>query len=149
MHLSTMFQVTERIVLTRIPLSSGRELSVEILDASESMVDCMGNAAAMVHQARLIARASRSVVHRIKLEAEAQKDDDSKTKLLSAAEQLTYATSGMIEHAKTVAKNPLDESYMHALKQVGNHGIPSLWPLKILVFLILRLQVNTIRQDTH
>lgn len=96
----------------------GRELSAEqILDASDKMFNSMGNTAEMVQQAKIIARATSSLVHGIKLEAESQNDSESQTKLLTAAKQLADATARMVEAAKAAAKNPNDEQCQLALQQ--------------------------------
>ena len=97
----------------------GRELSAEqILDASDRMFNAMGNTAEMVQQAKIIARATSSLVQGIKLEAETQNDSDSQTKLLAAAKQLADATARMVEAARAAAQNPNDENCQLALQQV-------------------------------
>ena len=78
----------------------------------------MGNTAEMVQQAKIIARATSSLVHGIKLEAESQNDSESQTKLLAAAKQLPDATARMVEAAKAAAMNPNDEQCQLALQQV-------------------------------
>jgi len=77
----------------------------------------MGNTAEMVQQAKIIARATSSLVHGIKLEAESQNDSESQTKLLAAAKQLADATARMVEAAKAAAMNPNDEHCQLALQQ--------------------------------
>ena len=107
------------IDLTPLPLCIGRELSAEqILDASDKMFNAMGNTPEMVQQAKVIARATSSLVHGIKLEAESQSDGDTQNKLLSAAKQLADATARMVEAAKAAAMNPNDEQCQIALQQV-------------------------------
>ncbi|KAL5257851.1 hypothetical protein ACHWQZ_G012707 [Mnemiopsis leidyi] len=107
--------------IKQTPLSTqqdGRELSAEqILDASDKMFNSMGNTAEMVQQAKIIARATSSLVHGIKLEAESQNDSESQTKLLGAAKQLADATARMVEAAKAAAMNPNDEQCQLALQQ--------------------------------
>ena len=82
------------------------------------MFNCMGNTPEMVHQAKTIARATSSLVHGIKLEAESQNDPETQTKLLAAAKLLADATAKMVEAAKAAAQNPHDEQYQLALQQV-------------------------------
>lgn len=96
----------------------------------------MGNTAEMVQQAKIIARATSSLVHGIKLEAESQNDSESQTKLLAAAKQLADATARMVEAAKAAAANPNDEQCQLALQQVNN---------LLQIFLIYsekRIQIN-------
>ena len=88
------------------------------------MFNNMGNTAEMVQQAKIIARATSSLVHGIKLEAEGQTDSESQTKLLGAAKQLADATARMVEAAKAAAMNPNDEQCQLALQQVcGYSGV--------------------------
>uniref|UniRef100_UPI00358E49C6 talin-2-like n=1 Tax=Myxine glutinosa TaxID=7769 RepID=UPI00358E49C6 len=90
-----------------------------ILTATQSIFNCTGDASEMVRQARLLAQATSDLINSIKMDAEAEGDQENSRKLLAAAKILADATAKMVEAAKGAAANPDSEEHRHRLQKAA------------------------------
>ncbi|CAM9487463.1 talin-2 [Lampetra fluviatilis] len=90
-----------------------------IITATESIFSSTGNAGEMVKQARLLAQATSDLINAIKVDAEAEGDQENSRKLLAAAKYLADATAKMVEAAKGAAANPESEEQQQRLQEAA------------------------------
>uniref|UniRef100_A0A8C4QNG4 Talin 2 n=1 Tax=Eptatretus burgeri TaxID=7764 RepID=A0A8C4QNG4_EPTBU len=90
-----------------------------ILTATQSIFNCTGDASEMVRQARLLAQATSDLINSIKMDAEAEGDQENSRKLLAAAKILADATAKMVEAAKGAAANPDSEEHRRQLQKAA------------------------------
>lgn len=97
---------------------SVQEGAVEtILIATDRLFASTGDAAEMVHQARVLGQATAQLIQAIKGEAEKQPDSEIQRRLLAAAKTLADATARMVEAARLCASSPHDAQRQNQLRQ--------------------------------